>query len=128
MTSDGPCTDTCVLEAYEGEESEFYHVVIRKARKPHKCSECDGTIQPKEKYQHYVGKWDGDISTFDTCLLCIEIENKFSCGAGVTFSEMWDGLRENLFYRLTIGCLDGLSPEAKEKVLGEWRKWKGLEV
>lgn len=52
---------------------EFCHNEVRKARKPHKCYECRVTIEPGERYEHTRGKWEGDISTFDTCALCLEL-------------------------------------------------------
>ena len=38
----------------------------RTARKPHVCNYCNGWIQPGEKYHHYVGKYDGEIYTWDS--------------------------------------------------------------
>lgn len=121
----GPCSDICVLDN-DGDPADFCHTSRPKARKPHKCCECRGTIRPGEIYEHAVGKWNGDILTFDTCTLCLEIRDKFSCGGGWVYCGMWETFWDALFPRMTFGCLDGLSPEAKEKMLAAWRKWKGL--
>lgn len=51
----------------------FCQVETRKARKPHKCWECRAAIDPGEVYEHVRGKWDGDIWTFKTCALCLEL-------------------------------------------------------
>ena len=123
----GPCSDTCVLYRYDDNEAEFYETTLPKARKTHQCTECGNAIQPGENYERTSAKWDGDLSTFNTCLLCVEIRNKFSCG-GWSFGSVWEDLTEGLFDRLTFGCLEGLSPAAKEKVLEWWRKWKGLST
>ena len=42
----------------------------RTARKPHKCNYCGGIIQPKERYNRYVGKYDGEIYTWDSHEKC----------------------------------------------------------
>ena len=121
----GDC-NVCVLN-WDGDDADFYNATLRKARKPHECCECHGTIQPGQSYEHVVGKWDGDLSKYDTCSLCVEIRTKFSCNGSWLFTSMWDSLRDSLFDRLTTGCLTGLSVAAHEKVLEEWRIWKGLE-
>lgn len=51
----------------------FYHREIRRARKPHNCEECGAPILPGETYEHVRGKWEGYISTFDTCQFCLDI-------------------------------------------------------
>jgi hypothetical protein len=48
----------------------FYVVRHRTARKPWWCSECQQRIEPGERYEHVVGKWDDVISTFRTCAGC----------------------------------------------------------
>lgn len=52
---------------------EFYHKEIRRARKPHKCEECSGTISPGEQYEHARGKWDGYVDSFKTCERCYDL-------------------------------------------------------
>jgi hypothetical protein len=125
---DGGC-DVCVLDGgYADSIDSFCQLKTRKARKPHQCCECAGTIQPGESYEHAFGQWDGTVSTFKTCSVCVEIRAKFSCGRGWMFQNLWEDLREGLFDRLTTGCLTGLSVAAHEKVLAAWRVWKGLET
>ena len=41
-----------------------------KARKPHRCCECCGIIQPGEHYWNHHGVWDGQGSTFKVCADC----------------------------------------------------------
>jgi hypothetical protein len=52
---------------------EFYIKEICRARKPHRCSECPGTIVVGEKYEHVSGKWEGCIGTFNTCSRCVDL-------------------------------------------------------
>lgn len=55
------------------EPPEFVVVETRKARKQHHCYECGCDVPPGETYEHVRGKWEGDISTFRTCALCLEL-------------------------------------------------------
>jgi len=43
-----------------------------QARKPHKCCECDGKIQPKELYEKCTGYWDR-WQTYKTCSDCASL-------------------------------------------------------
>ena len=52
---------------------EFYHRELRRARKEHRCAECDGRILAGEQYEHVRGKWDGYVGTFKTCERCVDI-------------------------------------------------------
>jgi hypothetical protein len=52
---------------------EFSETRTVKARKPHRCYECRGPIDPGESYQKTAGKWDGDFCEFKTCALCAEL-------------------------------------------------------
>ena len=121
------CQDTCVLESYDDCDGEAqWFVTTPKARKKHVCCECRQPIPVGARYENAVSMYDGTTNRLKTCLLCVEIREKFSCGGGYIFTEMWDTLREHLFGRLRFECLKGLSTEAHEKVLSEWRRWKGL--
>lgn len=53
--------------------AEFYGVSIRKARKQHRCEECGRYILPGERYEKVVGKWEGEVSGFNTCTHCLDI-------------------------------------------------------
>lgn len=101
-----------------------------KARKPHKCYECSRTIEPGERYQRFVGKWEGEIQRYDTCASCEEIRTVFSCGEGWTWGQLWEDMYELAFPNLTTGseCFHQLSVPARQFVLERWRKWKGILV
>jgi hypothetical protein len=122
--AEGPCSEVCVL-SFDGEPADFYRSKTRTARKRHACCECHEPILRGQPYEHVSGKWEDHVGSYKTCVLCIEIRGKFSCG-GWVFTVMWETLREGLFPDLTFGCLEGLSVAAREKVLAAWRKWKGL--
>lgn len=46
--------------------------MTRRARKPHRCSECRRTIAKGETYQETSGLWDGGWETFRWCIHCVE--------------------------------------------------------
>jgi hypothetical protein len=54
---------------------EFMSQNVRTARKVHQCYECGCSIDPGTKYEETFGKWEGDISHFKTCHLCLEIRD-----------------------------------------------------
>ena len=98
------------------------------ARKPAKCCECRSVIPPGSQYEKFVGKYDGELTTYRTCLLCAEIRRVFTCGESWIWESLWDDMEELAFPELTTAteCFRELSPAAKEFVLAKWRKWKGL--
>lgn len=57
------------------------------------CVECKGEIPVGTEYEHTWGVWEGDESTFSTCLACARIRTDFCCD-GVGFGELWLTLRE----------------------------------
>lgn len=42
---------------------ELYNDAQRKARKMHRCIECDSPIEKGEKYHDISGKWDGQFES-----------------------------------------------------------------
>lgn len=105
-------------------ETEFMRTEIRKARKPHTCSECGKIIAPGEKYEHATGKTDGDLWAYDTCLICAEIAEAFYCHGRWFGGMLWEGMHE-VFGEMTTGCLDRLTTaNAKAELMRRWREWK----
>jgi hypothetical protein len=122
--------DVCIgVDDYD-DVAEFWQVENRRARKSHKCCECNGEIKPREEYEHVRGKFDGVMFACDTCDLCREIRNVFSCGEmSPVYETLWDSMRDAAFPVLTTAskCFTELSPAAKAFVLERWREWKGLK-
>ena len=46
---------------------------IRRARKTHKCCECGRPINPKDRYHHIKGVWEGEIGDYKTCIHCVRV-------------------------------------------------------
>lgn len=54
----------------ECEIPDFYSTSTPKARKPHVCCECSGSIFKGERHFQVTGKWEGQISSFRQHLIC----------------------------------------------------------
>lgn len=103
---------------------EFFVCETRKARKPHKCCECDKQIAIGERYEHARGKYEGDMWTSDTCFVCAEIAEAFYCNGRMFGGGLWDEM-EYCFEAMTIGCFDRLkTAAAKQELQRRWSEWK----
>jgi hypothetical protein len=120
--------DVCIGTDSLDESFDFFHVDKRKARKPHKCCECGMEIPLRAVYEHVIGKYDGEFQKYDTCSICVDIRDVFTCGNSWYYGKLWEEMQEYAFDRLTTAspCFMKLGPEAKAFVLERWRKWKGL--
>lgn len=107
------------------EGPEFFTQKIYTAKKDYHCCECSEAISASTKYEKTVGKWDGSLDTFRTCLSCMEIRDHFNCGSGFLFQELWSQLEENFFPDMKAGgpCMKGLSPEAKDRLFARRMAW-----
>lgn len=73
----------CVCEPYSGDETwEWCREKIVAARKPYKCCECADAIKIGERHEYMVGKADGEIYQYRTCLFCAG-EYRRLCNEGV---------------------------------------------
>jgi hypothetical protein len=52
---------------------DFYSTTIRKARKRHRCSECNGAIIPGETYEYAAGKQEEEMWDAKTCARCLAL-------------------------------------------------------
>ncbi len=77
------------------EAPDFYDLSKKKARKEHKCSECNSTIKIGEIYEYVSGKWEGDISIYKTCPDCLNIIEQLE--EKDCFCRMHCGLWENIY-------------------------------
>ena len=105
------------------ERPSFCHVEMRKARKEHKCFECDHVIAVGEIYEHVRGKWEGDIYTFDTCERCVDLRTAIGdyCGGCFQYGVLFEEYSEYLNH------LNGFMDSAREKcneILNKHRNWQ----
>lgn len=70
---------------------EFSREEFPVARKTYKCYECDEDIKPGQKYNKYVGVWDGRFNTYRTCMPCNRIREKY-CPHGFIFGELRESI------------------------------------
>lgn len=122
---DGGC-DVCLGDEPDGEYCEFYEAKIVTAKKSHKCIECDIEIKPGQRYEVVSGFFDGEFFRQKTCLLCAELREAFCCdGSQIMQTMLWETITENLFPRMTTGCLQKIkTAEAKQFLIDRWNKWK----
>lgn len=52
---------------------------VRVAAKVHTCGECGCSIRVGERYEVATGLWDGEWSTFKTCLPCVRVRDEHFC-------------------------------------------------
>jgi hypothetical protein len=75
----------CSIDNYDS--AEFVSETFPIARKEYKCCECGEAIEPGQKYQRYMGKWDGEFEAFITCMGCYRIRMQY-CRRGWEFGGL----------------------------------------
>ena len=63
---------------FDGNPPDVFHAKIVTARKEFKCCECGVVIGRGEKNERAFGVWQGDASTFHTCMRCVEIREEIA--------------------------------------------------
>lgn len=65
------------------EAPTVYSVSHPRAKKEHRCDECGAEIMPGDRYEYVFGVWEGDASTWRTCMPCRDlrqwVENNVPC-------------------------------------------------
>ena len=117
----------CIGGEGDGEYSEFHRTEFPKARKSHKCCECNREIHPGEKYEYVVGKFDGDLYKAKTCDHCAEIRRCLSCDMTPAYGTMWSEIMDYVFPHINTACFDRLETTgAKTYLQLNWMQWKGI--
>jgi len=70
----------------------------RTARKTHQCNYCLEPILPGERYELYVGKYDGELFEWKSHEICTDIAHEIW-----DYVDPWDGMGEEEFRE---GCRD----------------------
>ena len=97
---------------------KFYGCIDRKARKPHRCSECRRTIARGEQYREHSGLWDGHFDTFRWCAHC-EAAHAIADRAWSEYQRKFDRFHvEDLCF-----CFGGLW-EAIEESFRDWAGYR----
>jgi hypothetical protein len=83
---------------FDGEPYRVWKEKERRARKTHRCDECDGLIKPGEMYYWFRGFCDS-WEEWHVCLLCEAIRRDYCAPLGC--------LREELKYALGFDYVTG---------------------
>lgn len=54
---------------------EFFFESYPRARKPHKCCECDAEIPAGDIYHRASGKWCDSVCSFKSCMPCTRLRD-----------------------------------------------------
>ena len=84
---------SCDCSVDVDEVAEFYSESYPVAKKAHTCCECKGDINIGDKYHKVTGKWEGNFSTYKTCMTCDNIRNHY-CSSGFYFGSLREQIRE----------------------------------
>lgn len=125
MSACGACIGGCDYDGYV----VCWNQKNIRASKDHRCVECRCLIPKGTVCERTSGLFDGSWFADHTCAECAQIRAVYSCGENPPCNgEMWLAWGEGGFddLRMAGECWDSLSAPAKEKLLGKWRKWKGL--
>lgn len=107
---------------------------IRTARKQHKCGECKKPILPGDKYEDYVGVFDGEIFKHKTCNDCISLRKSFFSDGyyyGMIREQLSEHIRE-CYGEISESNISELQPAAREWVCHEiedyWESYEDCEI
>lgn len=80
----------------------------RRARKAHRCTECQRTIGVVEQYQHEATIFDGDFEVHRICAHCMRVRAWLdrNCG-GWLYGGLWEDISEHDEIRARI-LADGM--------------------
>ncbi len=92
---DGSMECGCRRECDPYAEMPIMHkVIVRKARKFHRCIECNEMIIPGQQYEFVSALYDGKWFKAKTCLVCVRIRNDYGCSCD--YGDLRNTLRELL--------------------------------
>ena len=84
--------ESCLAE-YDDDGPTYHKSRTAKARKPWRCCECHGAISVGERYECDENVYDGEWSTFRTCLTCARIRESL-CKGGFVYGMLWESIIE----------------------------------
>jgi uncharacterized protein with PIN domain len=104
----------CLCDVGVDDFAEMIETRVNKARKEHKCHECQELIKPGEKYLVEKEVFDGRLSTHKTCLRCKEVRDAYL--SAFYWGRVWEDLRE-CFDDIPMRDYEKFSKEAQIKIL-----------
>ena len=106
------CSCSIEYDSFDG-YNEFSRETTPIARKTHECCECGEIIQPGTKYEYAVGKFEGAMWSYKTCMVCRQIRNDHCCSW--QYGELCDVLWEVLGLNYITGEIDSRFNEAAKE-------------
>lgn len=93
---------------------EFWSSSKPRAKKKHRCYECNGEILPGEQYEYSANKYDGRMWQYHVCERCYDIrmfvQNNVPC-----FCYAYGGLQET-----AEEAIEDAYDRARDEVRGLW--------
>jgi hypothetical protein len=114
----------CMWEYCE-DSFAVYRSEFRKARKPHRCCECNRVIETGEEHHYAFGVCDGNSDTYRTCMHCRVACSWLSheCGGFVHLGVLEDLEEHVREYRGQRPVFD-----LARLVVGMQRQWRRLDA
>ena len=83
----------CSISISDDDQADVYCSRDVRARKQHRCVECQCIIQPGETYERTAMLYDGQWDTYRTCLGCRRLREAF-CSHGWLFGGVAEQIEE----------------------------------
>ena len=99
-------------------ENDFENIVVRKARKMHKCYECKRIIERGEHYTIDTVCYDGRVTSYKICSDCMSVRDEFFC-EGWIFGELWNDVECHVHStrgQISGDCISKLTTRARIKL------------
>ena len=94
------CAYACYCD--DGDIADCVRTKMVRARREHKCCECDRVIERGEEHEHVRGLWEGYWESYRTCLGCMRLRDDL-CRRGYCFG----GLAQVVLDCLGVNIIDG---------------------
>ena len=77
---------------------EFFVNEIVKARKQHRCEECNRRIEIGMRYHSIRGKWDGKLESYKVCRWCESVRDLWDVRVfpecGPCYGDLYNFIKE----------------------------------
>jgi hypothetical protein len=119
---------SCKIDCDFDEPCKIISVQKTRARKEHKCMECNNTISAGTLYEKYVGVSENKIFKHKTCLSCLSIREVFfqNYWFGGVFEELNNEISQSSG-NISEACIRELTPDARaivcELIEEYWEQW-----
>ena len=110
-----------------GELPTCWKTSMPTARLRHRCCECNGVIEPGERYHLDSGVWDGEGQSFKTCDECDTIraeEQRGMDGDCIAFGYLLEHVFDLGQLPLLDRCINIADRRCAWGVAADLRRWK----